>query len=165
MGTEAKSAMMRRGGNLMAGLGVVIATVALIVPCRAAAQATPTAQATPAAKAKAAKQAAPAKPAAQAKEPAKERVIPVSMAKGETYTIDGVAKNGGPGVKVMDNPNALVVRTDAPGRIVLVGADAGTWRLNVTLDSGEKVIYEVNVTAIAQAQGSLQPGAAPTVMH
>lgn len=164
MGTESKGATRMSGGKLIAALGVVIAAAALMTPGRAAAQATPSASATPAAKATPAKR-APAKPVAKAKEKPKERVISVSMAKGETYTIDGVAQNGGPGVKVTENPNALVVRTDAPGKIVLVGADAGTWRLNVTLASGEKVIYEVNVSAIAQAQGSLEPGAAPTVMH
>ncbi len=164
MGTKAKGASGMSRGRLMAALGTMVAAVLLMAPCRAAAQATPRAGATPAAKAAPAKQ-APARPVAKAKDKPKERVISIDMAKGETYTIDGVAENGGPGIKVMANPNALVVRTDAPGRIVLVGADAGTWRLNVTLASGEKVIYEVNVTAIAQSQGSLEPGAAPTVMH
>jgi hypothetical protein len=96
---------------------------------------------------------------------AKRRIIPVTINKGETYTIDDVSKNASPGIKVVDNGNALVVRTDAPGKIVLVGAAAGSWDLNVTLANGEKVTYEVNVKAEAPSQGSLVPGSAPTAMR
>jgi ABC-type uncharacterized transport system ATPase subunit len=139
------------------GLGVLIAALMLIAPPQAAAQNGWSVQTTPATGVKAA-------PAGQAKKAAKERVISINIAKGETYTIDGVAENGEPGIKIVSNPNALTVRTDAPGRIVLLGTDTGTWRLNVALASGEKVIYQVNVTATAPPLGSLQPGAAPTVM-
>ena len=96
---------------------------------------------------------------------AKQRTIPVTINKGETYVIDDVSKSASPGIKVVDNGNALVVRTDAPGKIVLVGAAAGTWDLNVTLASGEKVTYEVNVKAEAPPQGSLVPGSAPTAIR
>jgi len=96
---------------------------------------------------------------------AKRRIIPVTINKGETYTIDDVSKSASPGIKVVDNGNALVVRTDAPGKIVLVGAAAGSWDLNVTLANGEKVTYEVNVKAEAPPQGSLVPGSAPTAMR
>lgn len=167
MAVEARrGAALNCARSLTQWLAVLSATAVIAAalfggPTRAAAQATPTPGATPAAKAKAAKQ---AKPAAHAKQKAKERVIPLSMTKGQTYIIDGVAKTGSPAIKVVDNPNALVVRTDMPGRIVLVGADAGTWKLNVTLDTGEKVIYRVSVSSIAPPQGSLEPGAAPTVM-
>jgi hypothetical protein len=53
----------------------------------------------------------------------------------------------------------------APGRIELVGADAGSWKINVTLATGEKVTYLVTVKAQAPPQGSLVPAAAPTVMQ
>jgi hypothetical protein len=171
MRIEARTATLRLDRNLIVGLGGVIAALMLIAPAGAAAQPSPTAQAMPAvqatpaaAPAKQATPAAHARTAAHAKKPAKERVISVNIAKGQLYIIEDVAKGAGPGIKVVDNPNALLVHTEKPGQLVLLGSDTGTWKLNVTLASGEKVIYEVNVTAIAPAQGSLEPATAPTVM-
>lgn len=141
--------------NLIAGLGMVIGLLMLVAPPAAAAQdsgwtqvpaSPPTTQSNPAQHAK----------------KSKERIVSVTLAKGQTYTIHGVA-NGAPAVKVVNNRNAMVVQ-HAPGRIVLVGAATGSWKLNVTMASGEKVIYEVNVKAAGTEQGSLVPGAAPTVM-
>jgi hypothetical protein len=99
------------------------------------------------------------------KKQAKRRIIPVTINKGETYVISDVSEGGAPGVKPVANPNALVVRTDAPGKIVLVGADAGNWNLDVTLASGEKVTYQVSVKAEAPPQGDLNPGSAPTAIR
>jgi hypothetical protein len=91
----------------------------------------------------------------------KRRTIPLTINKGQNYTISGVKKDAAaPGLKVVNNPNALVVQT-APGRIELVGADAGSWEINVTLATGEKVTYVVTVKAVAPPQGSLVPGTAP----
>ena len=101
--------------------------------------------------------------AAQAKH-AKRRTISVTIDKGETYVIEGVREGAAPGIKVAANPNALVVRTDAPGKIVLVGADTGSWNLVVTLATGEKVNYAVSVRALAPPQGSLAPASAPTAI-
>ena len=95
---------------------------------------------------------------------AKKRTISVTINKGETYVIEGVRKDAAPKSEAQNNPNAMLVRTDAPGRIVLVGADAGSRKLEVTLASGEKVIYAITVKALAPPQGSLEPVAAPTVM-
>jgi len=95
---------------------------------------------------------------------AKRRIIAVALSKGATYTIGDVRKGSAPGIKVVSNPHALVVNTGAPGQIVLVGADTGSWNLDVTLASGEKVTYAVNVKAEAPPQGSLKPGSAPTVI-
>jgi hypothetical protein len=94
---------------------------------------------------------------------AKRRTIPVTINKGQNYTISGVKEGAAPGLKVVNNPNALVVQ-NAPGRIELVGADAGSWEINVTLATGEKVTYVVTVKAEAPPQGSLVPGAAPTAI-
>ncbi len=76
---------------------------------------------------------------------AERRTVSVTINTGESYTIPDVSKDSTPGVKVVENPNALVVHTDAPGKIVLLGAAAGSWDIDVTLDSGEKVTYAVNV--------------------
>ena len=96
-------------------------------------------------------------------EAAQRRVIPLTINKGQNYTISGVKPGTQPGVKVLSNPHALVMQT-APGRIELVGADAGSWNLKVTLDTGEKVLYAITVNAGAPPQGSLAPGAAPTAI-
>src|SRR6266849_594904 len=89
---------------------------------------------------------------------AKRRIIPVTINKGETYVISDVSEGGAPGIKPVANP-------DAPGKIVLVGADAGSWNLDVTLASGEKVTYQVSVKAEAPPQGDLNPGSAPTAIR
>jgi hypothetical protein len=102
--------------------------------------------------------------AAQPKAKTKRRVVPVTINKGQNYTITGVKEGTAPGPKVVNNPNALVVQ-NAPGRVELVGADAGVWKINVTLATGEKVTYLVTVKAEAPPQGSLVPAAAPTVMQ
>ncbi len=99
----------------------------------------------------------------KAKPKTKRRVIPVTINKGQNYTISGVKAGTNPSSKVVKNPNALVMQS-APGRIELVGADSGTWKINVTLASGEKVTYQVTVKAITPPQGTLQPTAAPTAI-
>jgi hypothetical protein len=96
-------------------------------------------------------------------QPAERRIIPLALAKGQNYTISGVQRGATPVPKVVNNPHALVIQT-APGRIELLGADAGSWKINVTLAGGEKVTYLVTVTSDAPPQGSLAPGAAPTVI-
>jgi hypothetical protein len=102
---------------------------------------------------------APAKPA----KAVKRRLIPLTLNKGQNYTISGVKDAPAPGIKVVNNPNALVLQT-APGRIEMVGADAGTWRIKTTLASGEKVTYVVTVKALAPPQGTLAPAGAPTAI-
>ena len=104
----------------------------------------------------------PAK-APPAKHAAKRRLIPLTINKGQNYTISGVKDEPTPGIKVVSNPNALVLQT-APGRIEMVGADAGTWRIKTTLSSGEKVTYVVTVKALAPPQGTLAPAGAPTAI-
>ncbi len=94
---------------------------------------------------------------------AKRRVIPLTINKGQNYTITGVQAGIQPRIKVVSNPHALVMQT-APGRIELVGADSGTWNLKVTLATGEKVVYAVTVKAAAPPQGNLAPGSAPTAI-
>jgi hypothetical protein len=97
---------------------------------------------------------------AQAEEP-KRRVIQVAINKGENYTITDIKTDES--TKVVSNPNALVVQ-DAPGRIELIGADAGSWNINATLASGEKVTYAITVKSSTNPQGDLNPGTAPPSM-
>jgi hypothetical protein len=95
---------------------------------------------------------------------AKRRTIPVTINKGQNYTISGVKEDtAAPVPKVVDNPSALVLQ-NVPGRIELVGADTGSWEINVTLATGEEVTYVVTVKAEAPPQGSLVPGAAPNAI-
>ncbi|HVB82741.1 MAG TPA: pilus assembly protein N-terminal domain-containing protein [Candidatus Binataceae bacterium] len=83
------------------------------------------------------------------------RTVPVTINPGEAYTIQNVSPDSTPGVKVVSNPSALVVHTDAPGKIVLLGAAAGSWDIDVTLASGEKVTYVVDVQPTESAKGPL----------
>ena len=93
----------------------------------------------------------------------KRRIIPVTINKGQNYTISGVKKGTTPSSKVVKNGGALVMQT-APGRIELVGADKGSWKIDATLATGEKVTYVVTVHSSAPPQGDLHPTAAPTVI-
>ncbi|MGA8059167.1 MAG: hypothetical protein WB999_13055, partial [Candidatus Binataceae bacterium] len=89
------------------------------------------------------------------------RTVPVTINTGEAYTIPDVSADSTPGVKVVSNPSALVVHTDAPGKIVLLGAGAGSWDINVTLTSGEKVTYAVDVKPAESTKGPLAAATNP----
>jgi hypothetical protein len=97
-------------------------------------------------------------------DPVKRRIIPLTLSKGQNYTISDVKKGTAPGVKVVKNPNALVVQI-APGRIELLGADAGAWNIKVTLASGEQVLYAVSVKSEGPPQGDLAPGSAAAAIR
>lgn len=89
------------------------------------------------------------------------RTVPVTINAGEAYTIGNVSPDSTPGVKVVSNPSALVVHTDAPGKIVLQGAAAGSWDIDVTLATGEKVIYAVDVKPAGSIKGPLASADSP----
>jgi len=89
------------------------------------------------------------------------RTVPVTINAGEAYTIGGVSPDSTPGVKVVSNPSALVVHTDSPGKIVLQGAAAGSWNIDVTLASGEKVTYAVDVKPEESIKGPLASAGSP----
>jgi Flp pilus assembly secretin CpaC len=97
----------------------------------------------------------------QAVASAETRTVPITINTGEAYTIPDVSPDSTPGVKVVLNPSALVVHTDAPGKIVLLGAAAGSWDINVTLASGEKVTYAVDVKPGEGPKGPLAAAANP----
>ena len=98
----------------------------------------------------------------QAVASAETRTVPITINTGEAYTIADVSPDSTPGVKVLSNPSALVVHTDAPGKIVLLGAAAGSWDINVTLVSGEKVTYAVDVKPGESVKGPLAASANPS---
>jgi Flp pilus assembly secretin CpaC len=98
----------------------------------------------------------------QAVASAETRTVPITINTGEAYTISDVSPDSTPGVKVVSNPGALVVHTDAPGKIVLLGAAAGSWDINVTLASGEKVTYAVDVKPGEGTKGPLAAATNPS---
>jgi len=97
----------------------------------------------------------------QAVASAETRTVPITINTGEAYTIPDVSPDSTPGVKVVSNPSALVVQTDAPGKIVLLGAAAGSWDIDVTLASGEHVTYAVDVKPGESTKGPLAAATNP----
>ena len=134
----------------------LVFSVGLMMPPDACAQAQPTAQAT--------RQARPAKHAKSAVSMKKPRVIPITINKGETYTITGLERGAATASKPGKNPNALTMQPQPSGDIVLLGTEGGRWKINATLADGEKVVYDVKVKAEAPPINSLDPGTAPTAI-
>src|SRR5882762_3478679 len=80
---------------------------------------------------------------------------------GESYVINNVAPGEAPAVKVVTNPHALVVHNEEPGKVVLLGAEAGEWNVSIKTAAGEKINYDVTVKAIADSKDIDHPGTAP----
>jgi hypothetical protein len=106
----------------------------------------------------------PATDATQANEAGKRRVISVTISKGETYTISGLKKGAKIDSKAIKNSNSLTIQPQPSGDIVLLGTEGGSWKIDATLATGEKVTYEVKVKAQAPPINALAPGAAPTAI-
>jgi pilus assembly protein CpaC len=81
----------------------------------------------------------------------KARQVALTLNAGETYVIKNLSKNGTPAVHVVDNPNALIVHSEAPGQLLVVGAAAGKWSIDVKTADGEAVTYTVSVQPAASA--------------
>jgi hypothetical protein len=105
-----------------------------------------------------------AKHTKESKRPEKRRVIPVTINKGETYTISGLEKGAKTDSKAGKNPNALSIEPQPSGDIVLLGTEGGSWKIDATLADGEKVTYDLKVKAEAPPINSLTPGTAPTAI-
>jgi hypothetical protein len=164
--TESEMTNAGRGRNLRNLL--VSATVALglfTLTATARPQATPTPTPTPhpAKGTNPAKETNPAKDTKHAKA-AKRRVIPVTISKGETYTISGLEQGANTESKAGKNPNALSVQPQPSGDLVLLGTEGGSWKIDATLASGEQVTFDVKVKAEAPPINSLTPGSAPTAI-
>jgi Flp pilus assembly secretin CpaC len=87
--------------------------------------------------------------------------ISVTLNAGESYVIDHVGPGATPGVRVIDNPHALVVHNEEPGKVLLLGAEAGKWEITVKLDSGSDATYDVAVNKIAKATDINNPASSP----
>jgi hypothetical protein len=145
--------------NLIAAAAAVVGLLTMTASARPQATLQPTPAATPGAKhARSAKHVKEIKPAE------KRRVIPVTIGKGETYTISGLAKDAETESKAGKNPNALSIQPQPSGDIVLLGTEGGSWKIDATLADGEKVTYDVKVKAEAPPINSLTPGTAPTAI-
>jgi len=79
---------------------------------------------------------------------------------GESYVINNVAPGETPAVNVITNPHALVVN-NAPGKVVLMGAEAGEWTVSVELADGSNVKYDVTVKSVANINDINHPGTSP----
>ena len=55
----------------------------------------------------------------------------LSLNAGESYVINNVSPGEAPAVSVITNPHALVVHKEEPGKVVLLGAEAGEWTVAV----------------------------------
>jgi pilus assembly protein CpaC len=80
---------------------------------------------------------------------------------GESYVINNVAPGEAPAVKVVTNPHALVLHNEEPGKVVLLGAEAGEWNVTIKTAAGEKINYDVTVKSIADSKDIDHPGTAP----
>ncbi|MDO8431817.1 MAG: pilus assembly protein N-terminal domain-containing protein [Candidatus Binatus sp.] len=85
----------------------------------------------------------------------------VTMTAGESYVIDKVSPDATPGIKVVKNPHALVIHSEMPGKIMLVGAEAGEWNLSVTMADGQPVTYHITVNKIAAMNDIDHPAMSP----
>jgi len=88
----------------------------------------------------------------------------ITMNAGETYVIDHVKSGETPGVKVISNPNALVVHNEEPGKITLLGADAGEWQLKIKMADGSTALYDVTIKSVGNPfsiNTINNPGSAP----
>ncbi len=79
---------------------------------------------------------------------------------GESYVINNVSPGAAPEVKVITNPQALIVHNEEPGKVVLLGTAAGEWTISVKTTDGSKINYDVTVKSSANADIN-SPGTAP----
>ena len=91
--------------------------------------------------------------------------IPVALTAGGQYVITGLSKSATPAVRILNNPHALVVNGDKPGELVLVGAEAGHWRISAERADGTRVDYDVTISSLGHALSKpLEPGTTPPAL-
>lgn len=93
------------------------------------------------------------------------RQVAVTLNAGETYVIKDLQKGSTPAVHVINNPNALIIHSESPGSLVLLGTSAGEWAIDVKNAAGEAIKYDVSIKAIASPfSNPLAPGKAPRTL-
>ena len=90
--------------------------------------------------------------------------VQVSITAGETYIIDNLKPGSSPAFRVIQNPQALITNRPQPATLVLLGAAAGQWEVDVTDNAGRDFAYDVNVRALAQPGAPLTPGISPPAL-
>jgi len=80
---------------------------------------------------------------------------------GESYVINNVSPGDTPAVKVITNPHALIVQNGQPGKVVLLGAEAGEWTVSVKTADGGQVNYDVVVKSVGSVFDINHPGTSP----
>ena len=85
----------------------------------------------------------------------------LSLNAGESYVINNVSPGETPAVNVITNPHALVVHNEEPGKVVLLGAEAGEWTVAVKTTDGSTVKYDVTVKSVANVNDINHPAKAP----
>ncbi len=85
----------------------------------------------------------------------------IALNAGESYTINNVSSGEAPAVRVIANPHALIVHNEEPGKVVLLGAEAGEWNISVKTADGGQVNYDVTVRSVGSAFDINHPGASP----
>ena len=82
----------------------------------------------------------------------------VALNAGESYIINNVSPGDVPAVKVITNPHALIVHNEEPGKVVLLGAEAGEWNVQVKMANGDQINYDVTVKSAGSAVAINHPG-------
>ena len=85
----------------------------------------------------------------------------VALNAGESYIINNVSPGDVPAVKVITNPHALIVHNEEPGKVVLLGAEAGEWNVQVKMANGDQINYDVTVKSAGSAVNINHPGTSP----
>jgi len=85
----------------------------------------------------------------------------IALNAGESYIINNVSPGDVPAVKVITNPHALIVHNEEPGKVVLLGAEAGEWNVQVKMANGEEINYDVTVKSAGSAVAINHPGTSP----
>src|SRR5271154_6797048 len=91
-------------------------------------------------------------------------VMSLSLNAGESYIINNVSPGETPAVNVITNPHALVVHDEEPGKVVLLGAEAGEWAVSVKTTDGSTIKYDVTVKAVANINDINHPGTSPAAI-
>jgi Flp pilus assembly secretin CpaC len=87
--------------------------------------------------------------------------VPVSINAGETYVIENIKLGTKPAFRIAENPNAFLSYETAPGKLTMLGAEAGRWVVTVTNTSDRTVSYDLNAFAVAKPGAPLSPGNTP----